>query len=86
MADWKIELPGTVAEGDPGHVKDHNTIVDAIKEARTNVDEIPAGKTGDKGEPGKDGAAGDKGEPGKDGAPTQEEWDDALERITALEA
>lgn len=73
MAEWKVELPGTVAEGDTGHIADHNTIVKSIKEARTNVDGIPAGEQGDtgpQGEPGPQGDAGpkgDKGDPGADG-------------------
>lgn len=84
MADWEVKLPGKVAEGDTGHVADHNTIVSAIKEARTNIDETP------KGDPGADGLSafevaqsegfegtvtewlaalkGDPGADGKDGA------------------
>ncbi|MGO1319926.1 MAG: hypothetical protein ACTII7_07765 [Galactobacter sp.] len=38
MAEWTKTLPGTAAEGDTGHVEDHNAIVDAIAETRTNVD------------------------------------------------
>lgn len=55
------------------------------------------GAKGDKGEPGeqgppgadgKDGAKGDKGEPGtdgKDGFPTEEQWNDLVARVEALE-
>ena len=80
MADWTVTLPVKAVEGAETHVEDHNAIVDAVKEVRTNVDEIeltpgPQGPKGDKGEPGADGkdgadgakgAKGDKGEPGAD--------------------
>ena len=83
MADWTVTLPVKAVEGAETHVEDHNAIVDAVKEVRTNVDEIeltpgPQGPKGDKGEPGadgKDGAdgekgpKGDKGEPGEQGPP-----------------
>ena len=82
MADWSAELPGTAAEGNPGHPEDHNKIVAAIREVRTNVDDIeltpgPAGADGadgergpkgDKGDPGADGAKGAKGDKGDPGA------------------
>jgi len=38
MAEWTTELPGEAVEGNPGHPEDHNKIVDAIREVRTNVD------------------------------------------------
>lgn len=39
MATWNAPLPpNTVVAGDPGHPDMHNQIVDAITEARTNVD------------------------------------------------
>src|SRR5690625_1255437 len=40
MADWNVELPAEAVEGAETHVEDHNAIVDAVKEVRTNVDEI----------------------------------------------
>lgn len=40
MADWTTQLPGVAAEGNPGHPKDHNKIVDAISEVRTVVDGV----------------------------------------------
>ena len=55
------------------------------------------GAKGDKGDPGeqgppgadgKDGAKGDKGDPGadgKDGFPTEEQWNDLVARVEALE-
>ena len=95
MADWEVKLPGKVAEGDTGHVADHNTIVDAIKEARTNIDETPKGakgdpgadgKDGDKGDPGADGKDGDKGDPGADGFGTEKQYNDIISRLKALEA
>ena len=75
MADWNVELPAEAVEGADTHVEDHNLIVDAVKEVRTNVDTIeltpgPKGDKGDKGEPGadgKDGADGAKGEKGAKG-------------------
>ena len=92
MADWNVDLPEKAVEGAATHVEDHNLIVDAVKEVRTNVDTIeltpgPPGKDGakgDKGEPGKDGAKGDKGdkgEPGKDAEPQFTE-----EEVAALKA
>src|SRR5690625_6271236 len=89
MAEWNVDLPAKAVEGAETHVEDHNAIVDAVKEVRTNVDEIELtpGPKGDKGEPGpdgKDGAKGDKGEPGadgKDGFPTETQWNDLVARV-----
>ena len=41
------------------------------------------GPKGDKGDPGKDGAKGDKGDPG---FPTEEDWDNLVARVDALES
>lgn len=38
MATWTTDLPDEAHAGDDGHVADHNAIVAAITEARTNVD------------------------------------------------
>ena len=38
MVDWITPLPGTVTQGDSGHVEDHNSIVEAISEVRDAVD------------------------------------------------
>lgn len=95
MAVWNVDLPAKAVEGAETHVEDHNSIVDSIKEVRTNVDEIeltpgPKGDKGDKGEPGADGkdgadgakgAKGDKGDPGKDAEPQF-----TAEEVTALKA
>ena len=97
MAEWNVELPAKAVVGAETHVEDHNAVYDAIKEVRTNVDEIeltpgPKGDKGDTGAPGKDGAKGakgDKGEPGadgKDGFPTEAQWNDLVARVEALEA
>lgn len=97
MAEWNVELPAKAVEGAETHVEDHNAVYDAIKEVRTNVDEIeltpgPKGDKGDAGPAGKDGAKGDKGdkgEPGadgKDGFPTEAQWNDLVARVEALEA
>lgn len=99
MAEWTVDLPDTAVVGAETHVEDHNAIVDAVKEVRTNVDEIeltpgPKGDKGDKGDPGNDGkdgadgSKGDKGDPGHDGAdgfPTEAQWDALVARVTALE-
>src|SRR5690625_1520231 len=73
MTDWTVTLPVKAVEGAETHVEDHNAIVDAVKEVRTNVDEIeltpgPQGPKGDKGEPGADGKDGAPGKDGADGA------------------
>jgi|SRR5699024_613627 len=94
MADWNVDLPAKAVVGAETHVEDHNAVYDAIKEVRTNVDEIeltpgPKGDKGDTGAPGKDGAKGAKGEPGadgKDGFPTEAQWNDLVARVEALEA
>ena len=94
MAEWNVALPARAVEGAETHVEDHNAVYDAIKEVRTNVDEIeltpgPKGDKGDTGAPGKDGAKGAKGEPGadgKDGFPTEAQWNDLVARVEALEA
>ena len=69
MAEWNVELPAEAVEGADTHVADHNKVVDAIKEVRTNVDEIELtpGPKGDKGDPGPAGAKGDPGPAGEDG-------------------
>ena len=96
MAEWTVDLPDTAVVGAETHVEDHNAIVDAVKEVRTNVDEIeltpgPKGDKGDKGDPGNDGkdgadgSKGDKGDPGNDGFPTEAQWDALVARVTALE-
>src|SRR5699024_1566231 len=99
MAEWNVDLPAKAVEGAATHVADHNKVVDAVKEVRTNIDGIeltpgPKGAKGDKGEPGAagkdgtDGAKGDKGEPGaagKDGFPTEAQWNDLVARVEALE-
>ena len=40
MADWTAALPDTAVEGELTHIEDHNKIVAAIAEARSNVDGI----------------------------------------------
>ena len=90
MAEWNVDLPAKAVEGAETHVKDHNAVYDAIKEVRTNVDEIeltpgPKGAKGDKGEPGAAGAKGDPGAAGKDGFPTEAQWNDLVARVEALE-
>ena len=80
MATWSKPLPPTAVEGAETHVADHNKIVDAIEEVRTNIDEIeltpgpegpegPEGPQGPAGADGADGKDGAKGDPGADGAP-----------------
>src|SRR5699024_9686110 len=74
MADWNVDLPEKAVEGAETHVEDHNSVYDAIKEVRTNVDEIeltpgPKGDKGDAGPAGKDGADGEKGAKGDKGEP-----------------
>ena len=75
MATWTTTLPATAVEGAETHIADHNKIVDAIKEARTNVDEIeltpgpqgPQGPEGPRGPAGADGNPGPAGDPGPQG-------------------
>lgn len=94
MAEWNVELPAKAVVGAETHVEDHNAVYDAIKEVRTNVDEIeltpgPEGPEGPPGADGKDGAKGDKGDPGadgEDGFPTEAQWNDLVARVEALEA
>ena len=92
MADWNVDLPAKAVEGAETHVEDHNAIVDAVKEVRTNVDEIeltpgPQGPKGDKGEPGADGAKGPKGDKGDTGpAGKDAEPQFTAEEVTALKA
>jgi|SRR5690625_2954113 len=92
MADWNVDLPAKAVEGAETHVEDHNAIVDAVKEVRTNVDEIeltpgPQGPKGDKGEPGADGAKGPKGDKGDTGpAGKDAEPQFTEEEVAALKA
>ena len=57
-------------------------------EAGPQGEQGPAGKQGPKGEPGADGAdgkQGPKGEPGADGFGTEEQYNDIIARLEALE-
>ena len=96
MATWTKPLPAAATEGAETHIEDHNKIVDAIKEARTNIDEIeltpgpagPAGADGAQGPKGDKGDAGAPGAPGADGADgfgTEAQYDDIIARLEALE-
>lgn len=38
MADWTISLPDPAEEGSTTHIQDHNLLVDALEEARANLD------------------------------------------------
>lgn len=42
MADWNTGLPPEAVEGADTHVEDHNSIVDALREARTRIDALEA--------------------------------------------
>src|SRR5690625_7352872 len=102
MADWNVELPAEAVEGADTHVEDHNTVYDAIKEVRTNVDEIELtpGEDGHSPEITWDGTTivvdgsagpdrkGEKGDPGKNAEPQfNAEEDTALKaRIETPEA
>ena len=96
MATWNVTLPSAATEGAETHIADHNKIVDAIKEARTNVDEIeltpgpegPQGPEGPRGPAGADGAKGATGAAGKNGADgfgTEAQYNDIIARLEALE-
>lgn len=93
MATWNVNLPAAATEGGETHIADHNKIVDAIKEARTNVDEIeltpgPQGPEGPRGPAGADGAKGATGAAGKNGADgfgTEAQYNDIIARLEALE-
>lgn len=96
MATWNVTLPPAATEGAETHIADHNKIVDAIREARTNIDEIeltpgpqgPEGPAGADGADGAKGAKGDKGDPGADGADgfgTEAQYNDIIARLEALE-
>ena len=92
MADWNVGLPAKAVEGAATHVADHNLIVDAVKEVRTNIDGIeltpgPKGDKGDTGPAGKDGtdgAKGDKGDTGPAGKDAEPQF--TAEEVTALKA
>ena len=45
----------------------------------------PAGPKGDTGEPGPAGAKGAKGDKGEPGFPTEEQWNELVARVDALE-
>ena len=53
-----------------------------VAEPGPKGDAGPQGPKGDKGEPGAAGAKGDKGEPG---FPTEEQWNELVARVEALE-
>src|SRR5699024_7286620 len=98
MADWNVELPAEAVEGADPHVEDHNTVYDAIKEVRTNVDEIELtpGEDGHSPEITWDGTTivvdgsagpdlkGDPGDPGEDGSDAEPQFTE--EEVAALKA
>lgn len=53
MADWNVTLPDEAEVGADTHVQDHNTLVNAVREVRTNLDEIELtpGPPGDDADP-----------------------------------
>lgn len=77
MADWNVGLPAEAVVGAATHVEDHNKVVDAIKEVRTNVDTIEL-------TPGPKGAKGDKGAPGPAGKDAEPQFTE--EEVAALKA
>ena len=90
MATWTKPLPAAATEGAETHIEDHNKIVDAIKEARTNIDGIeltpgPAGADGAQGPKGDKGDAGAPGADGADGFGTEAQYNDIIARLEALE-
>ena len=55
-----VNLPdANKVPGDSNHTSDTNLIIEAINTLQSQVDGIPAGATGAKGDPGEDGAAGE---------------------------
>lgn len=86
MAEWNAPLPAEAVEGAATHVEDHNLLIGAIEEVRSNVDEIeltpgPPGKDGTDGE---DGGKGDPGTDGQDGSDAENPFTE--EEVAALKA
>ena len=58
---------------------------DLIDLAGEQGPEGPKGEKGPKGDKGEQGPKGEKGDPGKDGFPSEEEWNDIVDRLEAIE-
>ena len=56
-----------------------------VAEPGPKGDAGPQGPKGDKGEPGAAGAKGAKGDKGEPGFPTEEQWNELVARVDALE-
>lgn len=86
MANWTKPLPSEAVEGSDTHVADHNLLIAAFGEVRSNVDEIELtpGPKGEPGTPGTAGAKGDTGAAGADGFPSEVQWDALVARVDAL--
>ena len=88
--------PKTWANGTEGGTPITAAELNRIENGIANVEltpgpEGPQGEQGPPGADGKDGAKGDKGDKGdpgadgKDGFPTEEQWNDLVARVEALE-
>ena len=85
----KDELKQIFVTGAIPKETDFHNLIDVAGKQGPKGEQGPAGKQGPKGEPGADGAdgkQGPKGEPGADGFGTEEQYNDIIARLEALEA
>ena len=84
----KDELKQVFVTGAIPTEQDFHDLIDVAGEQGPKGDRGPKG---DKGEQGPKGEKGDKGDPGEqgpkgdDGFPSEEEWNDLLDRVEAIE-
>ena len=84
----KDELKQIFVTGAIPKETDFHNLIDVAGKQGPKGEQGPAGKQGPKGEPGADGAdgkQGPKGEPGADGFGTEEQYNDIIARLEALE-
>lgn len=79
MAKTKEELKGIFVTGATPTEQDFHDLIEVAGE------QGPQGEEGPQGLPGADGDQGPKGDPGADGFPTEQQWNDLVARVDALE-
>ena len=79
--------PKTWANGTEGGTPITAAELNRIENGIANVELTPGpeGPQGEQGPGGEKGAKGDPGADGKDGFPTEEQWNDLVARVEALE-
>ena len=85
MADKEI-LKQKFATGQIPTGEDFSQLIDTVGTPGEDGAKGPKGDIGPQGPQGEPGDQGPQGDPGADGFPTEEQWNDLVARVEALEA